>query len=164
MRAFSLRIGEEHRAWIPFGSMAILMRYMKDLDPDMAVNFNELLMTEQEYRYYFGLEDSQDENDEVLCHLSIPKLQLVVDFWNNTMKAALTAEPAPLLEKYGGEEQFIEDFNSLKSWNPRLVMLVWDKDGFADDYDALVEVYGKSLFQLFSHALQTNTRYAVCGE
>ncbi len=146
---------------IPFGTLGILLKYIRDIDVDKAILFHDLILTKHEYNEVHGIVEQESEEDRYLCHFDPVKLQECIDFFDNVLIPSLEQLTEPLLNNYGGEEEFIENFDDLNNDIPNLIFSIWSGDAFNDSPDDLVNFYISSLKQLFARAILINQRYLI---
>ncbi len=146
---------------IPYGTLALMVRYLKELDISKAVLFLDLIVTREEYNMIYGISQSGIEDDEITCVFDAVKLQECINFFDDIVIPSLEQESQRLFITYGGEEQFIEDFGSIKLLLPNLIFSTWKGDEFNDDPEDLAFFYFTILKAIFAKAIEANQPYRI---
>jgi hypothetical protein len=146
---------------IGYGTLGILVKYIRDIDVDKAILFHDLILTKQEYNYVHGIVEQESEEDSFLCNFDPVKLQECIDFFETVLIPSLEQLSGNLLDNYGGEEEFIENFRDLNNDIPNLNFRIWGGDEFNDYPEDLIGIYIYPLMRIFSKAIITNQRYKI---
>ena len=138
-----------------------MVRYIKDIDVAKAVLFLDLIITKNELNAMHGIPESGHADDEIYGVFDPVKLQECVDFFDAIVIPKLAQENQDLLLRYGGEEQFMEDFCTLESQIPNLFFCTFDGDEIHDDPETLSGCFFFPLRALFAKAIETNQPYVI---
>lgn len=146
---------------IPFGTLGIILKYIRDIDVDKAILFQDLILTKHDYNISHGIVEQEIEEDIYLCNFDPVKLQECVEFFENVLIPSLEQETENLLGNYGGYDEFIENFDDLGNDIPNIMFSIWDGDAFNDDPQDLNHFYVSRLKRIFERSIIVNQRYII---
>jgi len=143
---------------INFGTYALFMYYSKQVNENKAKKLFDATLTEYEYRVEYKLPIGGLTDEDYQAHFVPSDILDVLNFIDDELIPALTNENEDLLIKYGGNQGFLNKFNTDPGY---LIALGLENDEFYYDAPGDIVHYSHLLKEFFLYALQLNTAYEV---